>query len=154
MRVVAAGDPSVNPFAVRELKSPVSPIAHSQGFLFAKPDKAVFKKAFAGADLCIFCCPCPLRRVRINIFARWTSPCRRHFICSLRILHLSRTPIGALPWPRESINSLIVFYQYFTLIHCPSQFIADQLKINGYAAKTHVISNGVDDDFGAGYSVP
>lgn len=39
------------------------------------------------------------------------------------------------------------FYKNFKHIHCPSQFIADQLVKNGYQAKMHVISNGVDDDF-------
>ena len=39
------------------------------------------------------------------------------------------------------------FFNRFTHIHCPSEFIASELKKHGYTAKLHVISNGVDDDF-------
>ena len=39
------------------------------------------------------------------------------------------------------------FFNRFTHIHCPSEFIANELKKHGYTAKLHVISNGVDDDF-------
>ena len=42
------------------------------------------------------------------------------------------------------------FYRYFTQIHCPTQFIADRLRENGYTQKLHVISNGVDEDFTPG----
>ena len=39
------------------------------------------------------------------------------------------------------------FYKKFKFIHCPSRFIADQLKKHGYKAKTYVISNGYDKIF-------
>lgn len=39
------------------------------------------------------------------------------------------------------------YYNKFRHIHCPSNFIANQLKEHGYTAKLHVISNGVDEDF-------
>ena len=39
------------------------------------------------------------------------------------------------------------FFNKFRHIHCPSNFIANQLKNHGYTAKMHVISNGVEDCF-------
>ena len=39
------------------------------------------------------------------------------------------------------------YFNKFRHIHCPSNFIANQLIEHGYTAKMHVISNGVDDDF-------
>jgi glycosyltransferase involved in cell wall biosynthesis len=39
------------------------------------------------------------------------------------------------------------FYGGFSHIHCPSLFIADELRKHGYDAKLHVISNGVGEDF-------
>lgn len=39
------------------------------------------------------------------------------------------------------------FYKKFDRVHCPSKFIADQLKAHGYKAKTYVISNGYDPVF-------
>ena len=37
------------------------------------------------------------------------------------------------------------FYRYTDLIHCPTQFIADELKAHGYTQDLRVISNGVDE---------
>ena len=39
------------------------------------------------------------------------------------------------------------FYRNVEHIHCPSRFIAGELVKNGYKAKLHVISNGIDPDF-------
>jgi hypothetical protein len=148
VRVVAVGDPSVNPYAVQEFKSPVSPIAHSQGFLFAKPDKAVFKKAFAGADLVHFLLPLPFEKSAYKYLRQMDIPMSAAFhLQPENITFITHT--DWCPALARGIYKFFnwYFYQYFTHIHCPSRFIADQLKINGYAAKTHVISNGVDDDF-------
>jgi len=38
---------------------------------------------------------------------------------------------------------LKIFYHDVEFIHCPSQFIADQITANGYKARKYVISNGV-----------
>src|SRR5205814_2020815 len=42
------------------------------------------------------------------------------------------------------------FYGRFADIHCPSTFIAAQLRHHGYRARLHVISNGVDSSFRPG----
>lgn len=53
----------------------------------------------------------------------------------------------------EKINDKIYefyrdhFFNRFTHIHCPSQFIANELANHGYTAKLHVISNGIDPKF-------
>lgn len=39
------------------------------------------------------------------------------------------------------------FFNHFTHIHCPSSFIANELKKHGYTANLHVISNGISSDF-------
>lgn len=39
------------------------------------------------------------------------------------------------------------FYQYTDYIHCPTAFIADQLRAHGYTQDLRVISNGVDPVF-------
>ena len=39
------------------------------------------------------------------------------------------------------------FFNRFTHIHCPSTFIANELKNQWLYSHLHVISNGVDDDF-------
>jgi 1-acyl-sn-glycerol-3-phosphate acyltransferase len=44
----------------------------------------------------------------------------------------------------------LAFYGRFADIHCPSTFIAAQLRHHGYRARLHVISNGVDSTFQPG----
>lgn len=44
----------------------------------------------------------------------------------------------------------LFFYRRFAHIHCPSKFIAAQLRSHGYKARLHVISNGVHPDFRPG----
>jgi 1,2-diacylglycerol 3-alpha-glucosyltransferase len=39
------------------------------------------------------------------------------------------------------------FYNRFGRIHCPSRFIARELRARGYRAALHVVSNGVDPSF-------
>ena len=39
------------------------------------------------------------------------------------------------------------FFNKFKHIHCPSNFIANELKKHGYTANLHVISNGIDPKF-------
>jgi 1,2-diacylglycerol 3-alpha-glucosyltransferase len=44
----------------------------------------------------------------------------------------------------------VLFYRRFTDIHCPSTFIAAQLRHHRYRARLHVISNGIDGAFQPG----
>jgi 1,2-diacylglycerol 3-alpha-glucosyltransferase len=44
----------------------------------------------------------------------------------------------------------LAFYGRFTDIHCPSTFIAAQLRHHRYRARLHVISNGVGSSFRPG----
>jgi 1,2-diacylglycerol 3-alpha-glucosyltransferase len=44
----------------------------------------------------------------------------------------------------------LAFYGRFADIHCPSTFIAAQLRRHGYRARLHVISNGVGSSLSAG----
>ena len=46
------------------------------------------------------------------------------------------------------------FYKRFNDIHCPTEFIAGELRDNGYKANLHVISNGVDAAFTPGEMIP
>ena len=54
---------------------------------------------------------------------------------------------------KEGVNDTIytvfkdTFFNEFNHIHCPSNFIANELKKHGYTAKLHVISNGIESDW-------
>ena len=57
--------------------------------------------------------------------------------------------LGKVSWINTAIYHWFHFYvyRYCTHIHCPSNFIAGELRRTGYEAKLHVISNGIDPDF-------
>lgn len=149
VRVVACGDPEEGKFAVAESIWPVATkIAHKQGFAFAKADPAVFRAAFSGADVIHFLLPLPFERKALAVAREMGIPCSAAFHLQPEnityIIHMSARKNLANWIYRYFLNT---FYKEFDHIHCPSNFIAQQLTKNGYQAKLHVISNGVDADF-------
>ena len=158
VRVVACGDPThsgIDPeygyelYYVPELVIPIiSWVARKHNTLFAKPIKAVLEKAIMGADI-------------VHIYQPWPLGCaaeriaRRLGIPSIASFHVQPENItyniglGWFPLAAHVIYYLMysIFYRRFSHIHCPSKFIAAQLRCHGYSAHLHVISNGVDPDF-------
>lgn len=149
VRVVSIGKEGPGRYPVQEWSLPVAKsIANRQGFAFAKPDPEQFRRAFEGADVAHFLVPLMMDCQAAKVAEEMGIPCSGAFHLQPEnityILHLSR--LKALPgWIYRFFYR--VLYHRFDHIHCPSQFIADQLTKNGYRAKMHVISNGVDDDF-------
>lgn len=131
-----------------------TPIAHKQGFSFAQVDKGLFRRAFQGADVVHFLLPLWFEHKALEVAKEMNLPVSAAF-------HLQPdniTYIIHMPWDVLSVGVYRffnrTFYKKFDHIHCPSKFIAAQLKKNGYKAKMHVISNGVDDDFTPGCEPP
>ena len=134
---------------VPELKIPlVTAVAAKQQIRFGKPDAAVLKKAFEGADIVHCYLPFPLESKARKLAKKMGIPCTAAF-------HLHPENITYNIGIRHSglISRLIYrifrrsFYRHFDHIHCPSAFIAEQLRLRKYKAKMHVISNGVDPKF-------
>lgn len=149
VRVVSTGNEDKDKYVVEEKYWPVATsLAHKQGFAFAKVNETVFRQAFAGADVVHFLLPLPFEWKAMQIAKEMNIPCSAAFHLQPEnvtyIIHMSQSKKLA-----DGIYKLFrnTFYKNFKHIHCPSQFIADQLVKNGYQAKMHVISNGVDDDF-------
>ncbi|HOP10877.1 MAG TPA: glycosyltransferase [Oscillospiraceae bacterium] len=119
-----------------------------QGMTFAKPDDDILEQAIAWADLVHFLVPFMLSRHGIMIAKELGVPYTAAFHCQpenvTASIYLDKF---------KSINKLLYlwfnhyFYQYCDHIHCPSQFIADELRKTGYQSQLHVISNGIDPDF-------
>lgn len=149
VRVVTTGEPGEDKYLVPEWKIPVAQnFAHNQGFCFAKPDEEVLRRALQGADVVHLMLPLQLERVALKVAREMGVPCSAAFHLQPEnvtyILHMDK--IKSLPnaiyrWMKSG------FYEEFDHIHCPSEFIAGQLRQNGYKAKLHVISNGVTDVF-------
>jgi 1,2-diacylglycerol 3-alpha-glucosyltransferase len=161
VRVVACGEPGdatghgpdePQMFFVPELVVPIaSRLAHGQNTLFAKPVPEVLTAAIRGADVVHIYQPWPLGQAAERIARRAGVPA----VAAFHIQPENVTYNIGLGWFRPAAHLVYVllrlaFYGRFADIHCPSAFIAAQLRRHGYRARLHVISNGVDDSFRPG----
>lgn len=148
--VVSTGKAGKNKYIVDEIfMTPlVRHIIHGQGMVIARSDRQVLREAISQADIVHFIMPFFLSVAGVKIAEELGVPHTAAFHVQPENvtynIHLQR-----FEWLNKGIYQLFrkTFFDRFTHIHCPSQFIADQLVKNGYKAKLHVISNGVDGDF-------
>lgn len=161
VRVVACADEGdevdhLEIFAVPELVVPIaSRFAHRQHTLFAKPVAETLTAAITGADVVHIYQPWPL-----GFAAERTA--RRLGVPTVGAFHIQpenvtyNIGLGWFPPAAHLVYFLlrVLFYGKFTDIHCPSAFIAAQLRHHGYRARLHVISNGVSTNFQPGPGKP
>jgi 1-acyl-sn-glycerol-3-phosphate acyltransferase len=160
VRVVACGSPGgYDPGPdgpemcwVPELVVPVaSRLAHRQNTLFGKPVRDVLTRAIQDADVVHIYQPWALGRAAERIARQFGVPA----IAAFHIQPENITYNIGLGWFRPAAHLVyvllrVLFYRRFADIHCPSTFIAAQLRRHGYRARLHVISNGVDGSFRPG----
>ena len=149
--VVSTGD-SKNEykFNLKELPLPpgISHLVKSQGMSFAIPNTEILEKAISSVDVVHFYMPFFISKAGLKICEKLHVPHTAAFHVQPDNITYS---IGL--GTKTKVNDLIYthyrdsFFNRFTHIHCPSEFIANELKKHGYTAKLHVISNGVDDKF-------
>lgn len=136
-------------YLVPELIVPVvTRLAHLQKDVWAKPVRATLENAFQGADVVHIYNPWPLGKTARKIARAMGIPTLGAFHCQPENITYN---IG-LGWCRPAAHLVYVllnlfFYRHFSQIHCPSKFIAVQLRKHGYRQWLHVISNGVHPDF-------
>lgn len=150
VRVVSTGNSGNGKYLVKEYFLP--PVVHhivtKQGMVFARPDEEVLREAIGWADLVHFLLPFLLGMKGLEIARELGVPHTAAFHVQPEnityTLHLGK---------QQAVNAWLYrffwerFYKYFRHIHCPSSFIAGELRANNYSSKLHVISNGVDPDF-------
>ncbi len=161
VRVVACGEPGdpagpechgAEMFWVPEFVVPIgSRLAHRQDTVFGKPDREVLIAAIKGADVVHIYQPWWLGRAAERIARKLGVPAIAAF--HIQPEHITYN-IG-LGWFAPAARLVYVllrlfFYRRFADIHCPSTFIAAQLRHHGYRARLHVISNGVGSSFRPG----
>ena len=120
----------------------------SHGMTFAKPDEAVIREAVSWAELVHFLTPFALTH-------RTILCCRELGVPFTGAFHVqpenitSSIHLGKVGWLNTAIYHWFhhYVYRYCTHIHCPSRFIAGELRRTGYREQLHVISNGIDPDF-------
>ena len=149
VRVISTGAPSEDKYVVAEWKMPIGEnLIKAQGMAFAKPEIDVLENAISWADVVHFMMPFALSIEGLKV-------CQKLGVPHTAAFHVQPENITSSIGLKDAtlLNKAIyhgfrdTFYNNFKHIHCPSHFIANQLKENGYTAKLHVISNGVESDF-------
>lgn len=146
VRVIACGKPAAYKYAVHQMRflPVVEHLVSSQGMRLAIPNRHAFEKAAAWADVVHFMMPSPLGVAGLRHVEKYGVPHTAAFHCQPENItfsfHLGNNKT-ANDWLYNRFRD--VFYNRFTHIHCPSHMIADQLRLHGYTAKLHVISNGI-----------
>ena len=149
--VVSTGDKKDEyKFNLKELPLPpgISHIVKSQGMSFAIPNTEILEKAISSVDIVHFYMPFFISKAGLKICEKLNIPHTAAFHVQPENITYS---IGL--GTNTRVNDMIYthyrdsFFNRFTHIHCPSEFIANELKNHGYTAKLHVISNGVDNEF-------
>jgi 1,2-diacylglycerol 3-alpha-glucosyltransferase len=149
VRIISMGKPAPDKFVVPTADFGIfQRIITSQGMAFARPDEAVIREALRGVDIVHLYLPFKLCMKTRRIAKEMGIPCMAAFHCqpenvsyNIGMKYFTLLPHLLYYWFYHR------FYRYIRDIHCPSAFIADQLKKHGYKARLHVISNGVDGAF-------
>ena len=147
VKVVSTGKEDENKYQVKKVKFlPIAEgIISSQGMAFAKVDKDILEEAIDWADIVHFYLPFMLSIKGMEIAKEKNKPMTAAF--HVQPENITYT-IGL--GKKEKVNDKIysvfknTFFDNFRHIHCPSNFIANELIKHGYKAKMHVISNGIE----------
>ena len=150
VRVISTGKEEEGKYSVDKIKLVpiVNKIVTSQGMEFAKADEEKLREAIKWAEVVHFYMPFWLSIKGMKIAKEMNKPMTSAF--HVQPENITYT-IGL--GKKEKVNDTIytlfkkVFFDEFNHIHCPSKFIADELKKHGYKAKLHVISNGIEPDW-------
>jgi 1,2-diacylglycerol 3-alpha-glucosyltransferase len=161
IRVITLGDPAASGhddetgfdmYYVPELIVPiVSWLAHKQKDVWAKPVRETIQQACTGADVVHIFNPWPLGKATQKIAGQMGVPTLGAFHCQPENITYN---IG-LGWFKPAVHLVyflfhLTFYRHFSHIHCPSKFIAVQMRKHGYKQWLHILSNGVHADFKPG----
>lgn len=147
--ILAGGDPAEHKICAPVHRIPFfQSLIEKQGFCFAKPNEEAYYQAYRDADVVHFYLP-------FRFCRRGEDLARQMRIPTVAAFHMQPENVSfsiGLGNVRAVNNFLYSwcyrrFYNRFRYIHCPSRFIADQLKEHGYDAELCVISNGVDPVF-------
>lgn len=122
-------------------------VVAAQGWVLAKPDDDVLREALRWADVAHVMSPFWLGSRAQRLADALGVPATAAFHVQPENVTYS-LGLGRV----RPLNDLVYavfrpFYDRFGHVHCPSRFIADELRDHGYRASLHVVSNGVDPRF-------
>ncbi len=118
------------------------------GVALAKPNEEVLRAGIEKSDVVHILMPFPLGRAAVRMCTEMKKPVTTAF-------HVQPENVSSHFGLQKSkaVNDYIYknflkgFYSYASYIHCPTEFIARQLRSHGYKQDLRVISNGVDPAF-------
>lgn len=147
--ILTTGEIADNKIVVKKYKmlAIVRHFLNGNDMVLAKPNRKIMYNAFKGKDIIHFYMPFKLSRDGLKIAKKMHI----HHTAAFHVQPENITyPIGL--GKNKFANEILYkyfrkFYNEFRHIHCPSEFIANQLKANGYKAKLHIISNGVGTEY-------
>ena len=150
VRVISTGKEEKEKYRVDKIHvmPVINKIVTSQGMEFAKADENKLTEAINWAEVVHFYMPFLLSIRGMKIAQKLNKPMTAAFHVQPENITYS---IGL--GKKEAVNDKIytvfrdTFFNKFNHIHCPSEFIANELKKHGYTAKLHVISNGIEPDW-------
>ena len=150
VRVISTGKEEDGKYAVDNIHliPVVNWIVTSQGMEFAKADEEKLKEAINWAEVVHFYMPFFLSIKGMKIAKEMNKPMTAAFHVQPENITYS-IGLGKSERVNDKIYTVFrdCFFNEFHHIHCPSNFIANELKEHGYTAKLHVISNGIEDDW-------
>lgn len=123
-------------------------IEKTNGVALGKPEKEIIWEAIKDADVVHFVLPFKMSKCGIKM-------CIENHIPYTSAFHCQPENITSHIFLEKSkfVNGCIYtyfknkFYKNVEYVHCPSQFVANQLTKHKYPCKCFVISNGVRDEF-------
>jgi len=147
--VASTGKQAQNKFVVKKLPLPIgiSWLVESQGMIFALPTKSVLREAISKVDVVHFYLPFFLSRGGVKIAEELHIPHTAAFHSQPENITYT-LGLGKSKKANDIIFDIYrPFYNKFSHVHCPSKFIADELKNHNYTSNLHIISNGIQKDF-------
>ena len=150
VKVISTGKEEEGKYIVNKihLTPIVNKIVTSQGMVFAKADEEKLREAINWADVVHFYMPFFLSIKGVEIAKKLNKPMTAAF--HVQPENITYTiGLGKNNRTNNKIYEIFnnKFFKEFRHIHCPSNFIANELKEHGYTAKLHVISNGIEPDW-------
>ncbi|KAK8809516.1 hypothetical protein WA158_000459 [Blastocystis sp. Blastoise] len=145
VRIIAPGKPEKDKYLVPEFgrNNPLGKLCEQQGITLAKINRDSIREALTGADVLYTLIPTPMAYACIKIAKEMGVPVTTGF----HTLPENCTYNVYLGW-FKALNSFgytllkWLFYSKVNFIHCPTQFVCDQLEKHHYKANKYVFSNG------------
>ena len=157
VKIVTAGDyPGKDIYHLKKRYIPIiSRVSEKQHMYFAKYDEKIMTEAFKDADVVHFFMPWNVSVKGVKLCKKLQIPCTAAFhsqpenVTYGMGLKQFGKPLAWFLYKRHQFN----LYRHVLHVHCPTSFIANEMKKHHYHNQKHVISNGIDQIYQPGVKI-